>query len=316
VIDEALSSSRCVVVLWTKTSVASSWVKNEASDALQRRRLIPTLLDAEVRIPLEFRRLQAADLSRWRGEASTPEFDQLVEAIARTIAVDPSPSPGPAPAPDPHPPAPPPRPPAPLPPIPPGPPPAPVAKTTGRRNVLIAAAVGVAVIVGVWIDRQDSVGSGPPPAPIPSSIPSPTPSPVQAPTPSPMQAPTGVAPPPAGTYSPSGASTSTNLVWRDEALRYTGTLSWDGQSTVAQLSVGVIDLATSQPLGSHQLAVSVRPEAPGRAIFSTQVPVPGDSQTAGRHSHAVNLVFERQANGQWVFARNCTGPGRCWEAGS
>ena len=81
VIDEALSAARCVVVLWTQASTASSWVKNEASEAMDRRVLIPAVLDPGLKIPLEFRRVQAADLSRWQGESSTPEFELFCSAM-------------------------------------------------------------------------------------------------------------------------------------------------------------------------------------------------------------------------------------------
>lgn len=80
VIEQALDSSTCVVVLWSTTSVASSWVKTEAAEALQRRILVPALIDA-TKIPLEFRRLQAADLSQWHGEPSHPELQKFLEAV-------------------------------------------------------------------------------------------------------------------------------------------------------------------------------------------------------------------------------------------
>jgi hypothetical protein len=62
VIEEALEASRCVAVLWSKASIGSTWVKIEAAEAMSRKALIPAIID-EVEIPLEFRRLQAADLS-------------------------------------------------------------------------------------------------------------------------------------------------------------------------------------------------------------------------------------------------------------
>jgi NAD(P)-dependent dehydrogenase (short-subunit alcohol dehydrogenase family) len=40
VIEEELAAAGCVVVLWSKASVASSWVKTEAADARDRRRRI------------------------------------------------------------------------------------------------------------------------------------------------------------------------------------------------------------------------------------------------------------------------------------
>jgi hypothetical protein len=80
VIEKALDSAKCVVVLWSGASVASSWVKTEAAEAMRRTILVPALLDP-VTIPLEFRRLQAADLSHWRGEASHPELEKFVDSI-------------------------------------------------------------------------------------------------------------------------------------------------------------------------------------------------------------------------------------------
>lgn len=84
VIEQALDSSTCVVVLWSTTSVASSWVKTEAAEALQRRILVPALIE-DTKIPLEFRRLQAADLSQWHGDASHPELLKFLTAVETKI---------------------------------------------------------------------------------------------------------------------------------------------------------------------------------------------------------------------------------------
>jgi formylglycine-generating enzyme len=49
VIERALDGSACAVVLWSRNSVDSSWVRAEAEDARQRNVLIPALLhDASV----------------------------------------------------------------------------------------------------------------------------------------------------------------------------------------------------------------------------------------------------------------------------
>src|SRR4030095_8951461 len=45
VIEEALSLARCVIVLWSEASVRSEWVKTEASEAAQRRMLVPIIAD-------------------------------------------------------------------------------------------------------------------------------------------------------------------------------------------------------------------------------------------------------------------------------
>lgn len=72
VIEEQLDASRTVVVVWSKISIHSDWVHTEASEGLRRDALIPVLIDA-VTIPLEFRRMQAADLIHWQGD---PKDDQ------------------------------------------------------------------------------------------------------------------------------------------------------------------------------------------------------------------------------------------------
>jgi hypothetical protein len=80
-IENALSSARCVVVLWSKTSVSSRWVKTEAAEGAERGILVPALID-NVKIPFEFKRIEAADLSDWQGDSSHREFDQLMRTVA------------------------------------------------------------------------------------------------------------------------------------------------------------------------------------------------------------------------------------------
>jgi hypothetical protein len=87
VIGEALRAARCVVVLWSKASVESRWVREEAEDAAQRDVLIPALIE-DVPPPLGFRRLQAARLVGWPVSHDANEFDQLTESIAAILATD------------------------------------------------------------------------------------------------------------------------------------------------------------------------------------------------------------------------------------
>src|SRR5262245_26892395 len=80
VIEKALDEASCVVVLWSSTSVKSDWVKTEASEAAKRKVLVPAVID-KVTIPLEFRRIQAADLTQWDGRNSNAEFEKFLAAI-------------------------------------------------------------------------------------------------------------------------------------------------------------------------------------------------------------------------------------------
>jgi len=88
VIEQALDSARCVVVLWSKTSAASDWVKTEAAEAARRKILVPAFIDA-VKIPLEFRRVQAANLSDWGGGTNHPELATLFRSVADHLAAAP-----------------------------------------------------------------------------------------------------------------------------------------------------------------------------------------------------------------------------------
>jgi hypothetical protein len=84
VIQEALASARSVVVLWSAHAVRSNWVKVEAEEALARHRLMPVLIE-QVMPPFQFKRIQAANLTRWNGDADDPEFLKLVASIERLV---------------------------------------------------------------------------------------------------------------------------------------------------------------------------------------------------------------------------------------
>lgn len=84
VIERELSQARCVIVLWSRTSLASQWVQNEAADAAERKRLVPVRIE-DVRPPLEFRRLQTADLFNWKTGFGGAEFDACVASIERLV---------------------------------------------------------------------------------------------------------------------------------------------------------------------------------------------------------------------------------------
>jgi hypothetical protein len=91
VIDEELSKARCVIVIWSTTSIKSRWVLSEAHDGLERRILIPVLIDRVV-LPVWCRLVQTADLIEWNGKTAFPEFQKLVNDIASilNLAHDPS----------------------------------------------------------------------------------------------------------------------------------------------------------------------------------------------------------------------------------
>ena len=80
VIEQALQAARCVVVLWSRASSSSEWVKTEAAEGARKGILIPAFIEKVV-IPLEFRRVQAADLSDWQGAPDHPELLTFLRSI-------------------------------------------------------------------------------------------------------------------------------------------------------------------------------------------------------------------------------------------
>ena len=88
-IGKALSEARCVIVAWSRDSITSEWVIEEANRAKGRGVLVPVLLDS-VEPPLGFSGIQAADLTQWNPGYSSPHFDQLIQDIAGVLGAKPS----------------------------------------------------------------------------------------------------------------------------------------------------------------------------------------------------------------------------------
>jgi len=79
-IQVALESSDAVIVLWSRASIGSDWVLDEAATGRQLKKLVPVSLDG-TEPPLGFRQYQAITLAGWHG---TAEADQ-VAAIVRSV---------------------------------------------------------------------------------------------------------------------------------------------------------------------------------------------------------------------------------------
>ena len=83
-IREALEAADAVVVLWSKISIESDWVADEAAQGRDRKRLVPLSLDGSLP-PLGFRQYQTIDLSSWRGKGNAPQIDSIDRAIGTAI---------------------------------------------------------------------------------------------------------------------------------------------------------------------------------------------------------------------------------------
>jgi formylglycine-generating enzyme required for sulfatase activity len=91
-IEKALDNAKCVVVLWSRKSVVSDWVKDEADKGKKKEILVPVLID-EVGIPMGFGRIQTASLVDWKGTLPNPEFDKILNAVANYVGRQPKPEP-------------------------------------------------------------------------------------------------------------------------------------------------------------------------------------------------------------------------------
>ncbi|MCO6476550.1 MAG: TIR domain-containing protein [Phaeodactylibacter sp.] len=92
-ISKALDEAGCIVVLWSKNSVESSWVLEEAYEGLERKILAPALI-GKTRLPFGYRRLQYADLTRWKGTAGAKAIQPLFDTIGSLIPLSPEKKPG------------------------------------------------------------------------------------------------------------------------------------------------------------------------------------------------------------------------------
>ncbi|NMQ28203.1 toll/interleukin-1 receptor domain-containing protein [Candidatus Accumulibacter phosphatis] len=86
-IEKELDAARSVVVLWSRESIGSEWVKNEAASASERGILLPANIDG-TRLPLEFRRRHTADLSGWTGDPSHDGFRAVCRGVDSIVGGD------------------------------------------------------------------------------------------------------------------------------------------------------------------------------------------------------------------------------------
>ena len=85
-IESELDAADCVVVVWSRASVASNWVLSEAMMGFQANRLVPVALDAKLSIPLPFNRVHAASLADWTGTPDHPALEEIAAGIRATLA--------------------------------------------------------------------------------------------------------------------------------------------------------------------------------------------------------------------------------------
>ena len=79
--EAALKESKAVLVVWSKASVDSHWVADEAAVGRDENRLAAVTFDASMP-PLGFRQFQVTDFSHWKGGVNEPQFQNLSRGLS------------------------------------------------------------------------------------------------------------------------------------------------------------------------------------------------------------------------------------------
>ena len=196
VIEDGIRDMRCMVVLWSRHSVGSEWVNEEAEEGRVAGKLMPIMIE-RVKPPLGLRGIQATDLVGWDGSPDAAAIRQLVSDIATMMQAAvpaPAPAPGPKLKPEPEP-EPEPKPStmahAPRPPS--------AMKAMFRPGWAVGLVVALAVPMVVILRPQQAPGDGairPKPAIAVTNLPAPVPRPTTLPATAPAAAPSLPLPPP------------------------------------------------------------------------------------------------------------------------
>ena len=165
VITQKIVEAKATLVVWSRDSAASEWVRAEADMARGQKKLIQTSID-ECTPPLPFNQIQFAALGGWQGEADHPGWRKVRNSLAALCGPAPVEA-GPAPAV------------APIAKLPPAavyePPRRPRSRNRANRvaAVTIAASLAVLLTVGGLVLLK-----GPPAAQAKAAAPAPVPAPV------------------------------------------------------------------------------------------------------------------------------------------
>jgi TolB-like protein len=85
VTEKALNEAKAVVVLWSKKSVASRWVRAEATQAHENKTLVPVMIEPSKR-PIMFELTHTADLSHWNGDRNDKAWQSYVAGVRLFVA--------------------------------------------------------------------------------------------------------------------------------------------------------------------------------------------------------------------------------------
>lgn len=82
--EARLTEAKIVLVAWSKTSIQSNWVADEATEGRDRGCLVPIAID-DVKPKLGFRQFQTIAFERWNGDETSPEYIELKTALTAQL---------------------------------------------------------------------------------------------------------------------------------------------------------------------------------------------------------------------------------------
>jgi hypothetical protein len=84
VIARGIREAKACIIVWSPDSVISDWVKEEATLAKEGGKYLPIQVGTD-QPPMGFRRIQAANLSQWKGNAQDPQWRLLITEVAHLV---------------------------------------------------------------------------------------------------------------------------------------------------------------------------------------------------------------------------------------
>ncbi len=87
IIETTLKKSQCVVVVWSRCSVKSRWVRDESAWAKDRNKLVSIQIDGNIELPLQFYHVHTDSLVSWQGSRTAPSFRKLVLDIQKIVGL-------------------------------------------------------------------------------------------------------------------------------------------------------------------------------------------------------------------------------------
>ncbi len=87
-IEARINAAKAVVVVWSRKSIESTWVADEAELGRDAGKLVPLVID-DIQPKIGFRQFQSIDFCNWTGDVGDSCFATLKQTLTRHIEPEP-----------------------------------------------------------------------------------------------------------------------------------------------------------------------------------------------------------------------------------